>query len=159
MQEKSQKYIANTTPTAKAVCPDANRKVKGTIHWVSCAPLPASRSTPLRPSVESGKSARRTGSHPRRKELRCADSHEGNDKSGFTESTANCYIEKFAASMRPLSYLQFQRIGYFNVDKDSTPEKMVVQPYSRLERYLGENQQITKPLGLSFINGGGAKGK
>jgi hypothetical protein len=27
--------------------------------------------------------------------------------------------------MKPLSYLQFQRIGYFNVDRDSTPEKMV----------------------------------
>ena len=24
-----------------------------------------------------------------------------------------------------VTYLQFQRIGYFNVDKDSTPEKMV----------------------------------
>ena len=34
-------------------------------------------------------------------------------------------IEKYAAGMQPLSYLQFQRIGYFNVDKDSTPEKMV----------------------------------
>uniref|UniRef100_UPI00344C1FAE hypothetical protein n=1 Tax=uncultured Bacteroides sp. TaxID=162156 RepID=UPI00344C1FAE len=36
-----------------------------------------------------------------------------------------CYIEKFAQGMKPLTYLQFQRIGYFNVDKDSTPEKMV----------------------------------
>ena len=36
-----------------------------------------------------------------------------------------CYIEQYAAAMQPLSYLQFQRIGYFNVDKDSTPEKMV----------------------------------
>lgn len=34
----------------------------------------------------------------------------------------NCYIEKFAATLPPLSYLQFQRIGYFNIDKDSTPE-------------------------------------
>lgn len=25
--------------------------------------------------------------------------------------------------MKPLTYLQFQRIGYFNVDPDSTPEK------------------------------------
>ena len=36
-----------------------------------------------------------------------------------------CYIEKYATGMKPLSYLQFQRIGYFNVDRDSTPEKMV----------------------------------
>jgi glutaminyl-tRNA synthetase len=37
----------------------------------------------------------------------------------------NCYIEKFAATLPPLSYLQFQRIGYFNVDKDSTSEHLV----------------------------------
>ena len=36
-----------------------------------------------------------------------------------------CYIEEYAAGMKPLTYLQFQRIGYFNVDPDSTPEKMV----------------------------------
>lgn len=33
--------------------------------------------------------------------------------------------EKFAATLPVLSYLQFQRIGYFNIDKDSTPEKLV----------------------------------
>jgi len=37
----------------------------------------------------------------------------------------NCYIEPFAASMPALSYLQFQRIGYFNVDPDSTQEHPV----------------------------------
>ena len=37
----------------------------------------------------------------------------------------NCYVEKFVATMPPLSYLQFQRIGYFNVDKDSTSDKMI----------------------------------
>ena len=36
-----------------------------------------------------------------------------------------CYVEKFAKGMKPLTYLQFQRIGYFNVDPDSTAEKMV----------------------------------
>ena len=37
----------------------------------------------------------------------------------------NCYIEPYAASMKPLTYLQFQRIGYFTPDSDSTPEKPV----------------------------------
>ena len=37
----------------------------------------------------------------------------------------NCYIEPFAATMKPLTYLQFQRIGYFTPDTDSTPEKPV----------------------------------
>jgi glutaminyl-tRNA synthetase len=33
----------------------------------------------------------------------------------------DCYVEPFATTMAPLAYLQFQRIGYFNVDPDSTP--------------------------------------
>ena len=37
----------------------------------------------------------------------------------------NCYVEPFAASMPALSYLQFQRIGYFNVDPTSVPEHLV----------------------------------
>ena len=37
----------------------------------------------------------------------------------------NCYVEKYLADAKPLDYLQFQRIGYFNVDKDSTPEHLV----------------------------------
>ena len=36
-----------------------------------------------------------------------------------------CYVEKYLADAKPLDYLQFQRIGYFNVDKESTPEHLV----------------------------------
>ena len=38
---------------------------------------------------------------------------------------SNCYVEKFLQEAKPLDYLQFQRIGYFNVDKDSTPDHLV----------------------------------
>ena len=34
-------------------------------------------------------------------------------------------MEKVLAQGKPLDYLQFQRIGYFNIDPDSTPEKLV----------------------------------
>ena len=37
----------------------------------------------------------------------------------------NCYIEKYVAELKPLSYLQFQRIGYFNIDQDSTPDHLI----------------------------------
>jgi glutaminyl-tRNA synthetase len=37
----------------------------------------------------------------------------------------DCYIEPFAATLPALSYLQFQRIGYFNVDTDSTTQHPV----------------------------------
>ena len=36
-----------------------------------------------------------------------------------------CYVEKFLADSKPLDYLQFQRIGYFTPDKDSTPDHLV----------------------------------
>jgi glutaminyl-tRNA synthetase len=38
---------------------------------------------------------------------------------------SNCYIEPFAATMKPRNYLQFQRIGYFMMDSDSTEEHLV----------------------------------
>jgi len=36
-----------------------------------------------------------------------------------------CYVEKYLSRAKPLDYLQFQRIGYFNVDKDSTPDHLI----------------------------------
>ena len=37
----------------------------------------------------------------------------------------NCYIEEYAATKKPGEYLQFQRIGYFMADLDSTEAKPV----------------------------------
>jgi glutaminyl-tRNA synthetase len=37
----------------------------------------------------------------------------------------DCYVEPFAATMPALAHLQFQRIGYFNVDPDTTDEMPV----------------------------------
>jgi len=35
------------------------------------------------------------------------------------------YVEKWLQTRKPLDYLQFQRIGYYNVDPDSTPDHLV----------------------------------
>ena len=35
------------------------------------------------------------------------------------------YVEKYAQQLPTLSYLQFNRIGYFNIDTDSTAEHLV----------------------------------
>ena len=35
------------------------------------------------------------------------------------------YVESWLVNAKPLDYLQFQRIGYYNVDTDSTPEHLV----------------------------------
>ena len=37
----------------------------------------------------------------------------------------NCYVEDFATALKPGTFMQFQRIGYFTPDLDSTPERPV----------------------------------
>ena len=112
-------------PDSKSGMPGANRKVKGHNSLGELRTLPASRSPPLRPVVEV--------ENPR-DELAAIREEKNCDALTAMKEMINpdslnvlpcCYIEKFAAGMKPLSYLQFQRIGYFNVDRDSTPEKMV----------------------------------
>lgn len=36
-----------------------------------------------------------------------------------------CYIEPFVIGAEPLTHFQFERLGYFNVDPDTTPGRMV----------------------------------
>lgn len=101
-------------PNTKSGMPESGRKVKGTLHWLSCAHcVPAEVRLYDRlfnvenPSAEQDKDFR---------ELLNPDS---------LKVLTNCYVEKYAAGMKPLAYLQFQRIGYFNVDVDSTPEQLI----------------------------------
>jgi glutaminyl-tRNA synthetase len=41
------------------------------------------------------------------------------------EIRRNCYVVKYLSNFKPLDYLQFQRLGYFTLDKDSTSENMI----------------------------------
>ncbi|MGL5273741.1 MAG: glutamine--tRNA ligase, partial [Phocaeicola sp.] len=41
------------------------------------------------------------------------------------QSITECYVEKFLVDAKPLDYFQFQRIGYFTADKESTPDNLV----------------------------------
>ena len=38
---------------------------------------------------------------------------------------SNCFIEPFVKDATPLSNFQFERLGYFNVDPDSSLDKLV----------------------------------
>lgn len=99
----------------KSGMPDSNRKVKGTLHWVSAAhSLPAEvRLYDRLFNVENPALEEKDKDF---RELLNPDS---------LKVLTNCRVERFLAEMKPLDYLQFQRIGYFNVDKDSTPEKLI----------------------------------
>ena len=112
-------------PDSKSGMPGANRKVKGTLHWVSCAHcLEAEvrlydrlwKVENPRDELAAIREAKNCDALTAMKEIINPDS---------LKVLPCCYVEKFAAGMKPLTYLQFQRIGYFNVDKDSTAEKMV----------------------------------
>lgn len=91
----------------------SKRKVKGTIHWVSV-------------------------SHAIEAEVRIYDrlfTHEnpdGNKEVDFKEyinpnslKVITGYVEPSLQTTKELDHYQFQRLGYFCTDKDSTPQKLV----------------------------------
>lgn len=92
---------------------------------VELCTLSAGRSPSIRPPVESGKPARRDGGYPRSKNCSPLEAMKEIINPNSLKVLTNCYVEKFLADSKPLDYLQFQRIGYFNVDKDSTVDKLV----------------------------------
>ena len=108
-----EEIYAEYDPTSKSGMEGANRKVKGTLHWVSTA-------------------------HCRQAEVRLYDrlfsvENPGADERDFRELLnptsltvlKNCYVEEYAAEMKAGDFLQFQRIGYFTPDADTTPEHLV----------------------------------
>ena len=112
-------------PETKSGMPGANRKVKGTIHWLSCNHcLEAEvRLYDRLWKVENPRDVMQQIRDEQNCDALTAMKQMINPDS--LEILPKCYIEKFVQGMKPLTYLQFQRIGYFSVDKDSTPEKMV----------------------------------
>ena len=100
-------------PNSKSGMEGANRKVKGTLHWVS---VDHSVKAEVR-EYDRLFMVENTGADER-------DFHELLNPESLHVDT-NCYVEKFAADMKAGQYLQFQRIGYFMADLDSTAEKPV----------------------------------
>ena len=104
---------AEYDPMSKSGMEGANRKVKGTLHWVSA-------------------------DHCRKAEVRIYDrlfnvENPSADERDFRELLnpdsltvmKGCYVEDYAASRKPGEYLQFQRIGYFMADLDSSEGNLV----------------------------------
>ncbi|RRD02935.1 glutamine--tRNA ligase/YqeY domain fusion protein [Prevotella sp. OH937_COT-195] len=104
---------AEYDPQSKSGMDGANRKVKGTLHWVSA-------------------------DHCVKAEVRQYDrlfnvENPSADERDFRELLnpkslsiiSECYVESFAAERKAGEYLQFQRIGYFMADIDSKPEQPI----------------------------------
>jgi len=115
---------AEYDPDTKSGMPGANRKVKGTIHWVSCERCleaevrmydrlwkvenPRDELARLQGEGKTALEAMKEMMNPNSLEIRPV-----------------CYVEEYLADAKPLDHFQFQRIGYFTVDKDSTPGHLV----------------------------------
>ncbi len=105
---------AEYDPQTRSGMPESSRKVKGTIHWIS---VPHSVNTEVRLydrlfTVEDPANAKDKNF----KDLINPDSLKILD---------NCKVEAYLADAQPGDSFQFQRIGYFNVDIDSTSDKLV----------------------------------
>lgn len=101
-------------PATKGGNAPDGRKVKSTIHWVSAK-------------------------HAVKSEIRLydrlfndenPDGHKDIDFKEFLNPDSlkilsDCYVEPFVKSGKPLDHFQFERLGYFNLDYDSNPEKPV----------------------------------
>ena len=100
-------------PTSRSGMEGANRKVKGTLHWVSVGhSLPAEvRLYDRLFTVENP----------------AADERDFREllNPGSLEVLTGCYVEPYLATQSATNYLQFQRIGYFTYDKTSTPDHLV----------------------------------
>lgn len=105
---------AEYDPATRSGMPDANRRVKGTIHWIS---VPHSVDAEVRLYdrlflVEDPANVKDKDF----KELINPDS---------LKIVRNCKVEEYLKDAKPGDRFQFQRNGYYNVDIDSTPENLV----------------------------------
>lgn len=104
---------AEYDPESKSGMPGADRKVKGTLHWVSadhCVKAKVREYDRLF-FVENPSADER-------------DFHELLNPESLEVKT-NCYVEAYAASRKPGEYLQFQRTGYFMADPDTSDDAPV----------------------------------
>ena len=92
---------------------ESMRKVKGTLHWVS-----------IQHAVEAEVRA-----YDRLFSDEAPDSHKDKDFMEFLNPNSleviNAFVEPSLQSANVRDRFQFQRLGYFAVDDDSTPEKLV----------------------------------
>ena len=117
---------ATYDPESKSGLPGANRKIKGkTLHWVSAAhSIPCEvRDYSCLWTCENPRDAIKQ--YEKEHGVRGIDAMRPFLNPDSLRINTEARIEEFAATLPEYSYLQFQRIGYYNVDPDSTPEKPV----------------------------------
>lgn len=108
-----EEIYAEYDPESKSGMAGAERKVKGTLHWLSvkhCLPAEVRLYDRLF-SVENPSADER-------------DFHELLNPDSLTILN-HCLVESYLSEKQPGDFLQFQRIGYFTLDLDSTKEHLI----------------------------------
>ncbi|MDT8400766.1 MAG: glutamine--tRNA ligase/YqeY domain fusion protein [Bacteroidales bacterium] len=106
--------ICTYDPETRSGGPEADRKVKGTLHWVS-APHAIDAEVRLYDRLFNHEDPAGQKYHDFKEFL--------NPES--LEILTGCKLEPSLAEAQPLDKFQFQRIGYFCVDKDSMPGNII----------------------------------
>ena len=93
---------------------ESKRKVKGTLHWVS--------------AKHAAKAEVRI--YDRLFNDEAPDSHKEKDFLEFINKDSlqvldNCFVEPSLRDSKTENHFQFQRLGYFSTDKDSTSDKLI----------------------------------
>ncbi len=113
-------------PESRSGMPGSNRKIKGkTLHWVSCHDAVKAE---VRLYDRLWKVENPRDEMAQIRETQNCDAVTAMKQIINPDSLkvyTDCYVEPFAATMKPGDYLQFQRIGYFMVDLDSTEDNLV----------------------------------
>ena len=131
-----EEVYAEYDPNSRSGMEGANRKVKGTLHWLSVA-------------------------HCLSGEVRLYDrlftvENPAADERDFRELLnpqslqilSNCYVEPFAVQNATGNrYLQFQRTGYFTLDKHSTPSHLIFNRTVGLKDSWSGQQRVAPNVG------------
>lgn len=105
---------AEYDPETKSGMPASNRKVKGTLHWVSAA-----HSLPAEVRLYDRLFLSENPGEEKDKELQELLNPDS------LKILTGCRVEAELQKAAPYDHFQFQRLGYFNLDPDSTHGKLI----------------------------------
>ncbi len=115
---------AEYDPDTKSGMPGANRKVKGTIHWVSCERC-LQAEVRMYDRLWKVENPRDELARLQNEGLSSLEAMKQMMNPDSLEVRPVCYVEEYLVDVKPLDHFQFQRIGYFTVDKDSSKDHLV----------------------------------
>lgn len=122
---KVEEVYCEFIPNTKTGESDSSRKVKGTIHWVSTKHA-IKAEVRLYDRLWSVENPRDELARLREEEgLSVVEAMQKMKNPNSLEIRTECYVESFLANTKPMDHYQFQRIGYFCTDKDSTANHLI----------------------------------